>query len=123
MSVMVIRTPPHKGILWINTNSGNNHHQGSNQVPLWQLSTCDCVPVAIKLMLGLFTPPARGEEAERDGAADDLLHVGADDRQLHHQPQDDARHLSGSGDVYETHRTSEENFLLQISTLYCSYYC
>ncbi len=37
--------------------------------------------------------PADRQQIEGDGAADDLLHVRADDGQLHHQPQDDPRHL------------------------------
>lgn len=40
-----------------------------------------------------FTSPARGQKVEGDGTADDLLHVGANDGELHHQPQDDTRHL------------------------------
>lgn len=117
---MVMRTPPHKGILWINTNNRKDHRQGSNRLILWQSSNCDWVPVAVKLMLSLFTPPARGEEVESDGAADDLLHVWADERQLHHHPQDDTRHLSESGSVYKglswhriqfaTHPACEETF-------------
>lgn len=44
------------------------------------------------------TSPAGGEQVESDGGADDLLHVGADDRQLHHQPQEDPRRLAGRND-------------------------
>lgn len=47
------------------------------------------------MVLAQITSPATGEKVEGDGTADDLLHVGADDRQLHHQPQDDTRHLDG----------------------------
>lgn len=37
--------------------------------------------------------PVRRQQVEGNGTADDLLHVGADDGQLHHEPQDDPRHL------------------------------
>lgn len=40
-----------------------------------------------------FTSPAGRQEVEGDGTADDLLHVRANDGQLHHQPQDDPRDL------------------------------
>lgn len=37
--------------------------------------------------------PARGEQVECDGTADDLLHVRTDDSQLNHEPQDYTRNL------------------------------
>lgn len=36
---------------------------------------------------------AHRQEVDSDGRADDFLHVGSDDSELDHQPQDDARNL------------------------------
>lgn len=79
--MMVMRTPPHRGIL-----------PGDKESPPQRPQQVE--PASAE---HLTTAPAGGQKVEGDGAADDLLHVGADDGQLHRQPQDDPRHLNASG--------------------------
>lgn len=43
--------------------------------------------------LGPWPVPSSREQIERDGRADDFLHVRADDGQLDGQPEQNARHL------------------------------
>lgn len=56
--------------------------------------------------------PVGRQQVEGDGTADDLLHVGADDGQLHHEPQDDPRHLerAHTGDSGEMKQSEAEVF-------------
>lgn len=78
-----------------------DEHTGPERDPVIKAHTAEMLTTKVGLIViisshppnPLCTTPVRGQEAESDGTADDFLHIWADDRQLHHQPQDDSRYL------------------------------
>lgn len=69
----------------------------------WQGGGISCVPLGragplwgLGWSLGGGSPAGR-EQAEGDGCPDHLLHVGANDGDLDHEPEQHAGHLEGPG--------------------------
>lgn len=74
VSMIVIRTPPHKGILWVKKGTTNNQ-QGDTAIIIHSANRITVTAATRSMFLSLFPPPARGEEVESDGTANHFLHV------------------------------------------------